>query len=236
MQHALQGHPESPRLWSRKIDGIIRNKALLTPTKHEPCIYYGRFNGNKVLLSRQVDDFAVASRSMNTAKGVIAEISKNLSVPMHDLGILRRFNGVDVQQTQDFIKIYNETFVRKILENYTWETSEDKSPKYPTPMRDDAAYMKQMDTDIGPDSKLDKNGHSLLEKECGFKYRKALGELLFCMVTCRPDISFPVIKLAKYANKPAKIHYQAVKQVFRYLRSTIDHGIYFWRRTSTRTL
>ena len=64
-----------------------------------------------------------------------------------------------------------------------------------------------------------------------FNYRQALGEVLYAMVTCRPDISYPVIKLAKYAHKPSLLHYQAVKNVFRYLRATIDHGLHFWRQT-----
>ena len=92
--------------------------------------------------------------------------------------------------------------------------------------------MKQLDTETGPDAKTDPEGYKKVEKENGFKYRKALGELLFCMVTCRPDISFAVIKTAKYANKPASIHYQAVKNIFRYLRATQDHGIYYWRKRS----
>ena len=50
------------------------------------------------------------------------------------------------------------------------------------------------------------------------------------MVTCRLDISFPIIKLAQYSTKPAKIHFQAVQEIFRYLNATIDEGIYFWRK------
>ena len=50
------------------------------------------------------------------------------------------------------------------------------------------------------------------------------------MVTYRPDISFPVIKLFKYANRPAKEHYMAMKKLFRYLRHTVDNGITFWRQ------
>ena len=50
------------------------------------------------------------------------------------------------------------------------------------------------------------------------------------MVTCRPDISFPVIKLAQYSTKPSAIHFEAVKEIYRYLNATKDEGIYFWRK------
>jgi hypothetical protein len=49
------------------------------------------------------------------------------------------------------------------------------------------------------------------------------------MVTCRPDISFPVIKLSQYSKNPARVHYEAIIQVFRYLNTTIDDGITYWR-------
>ena len=54
---------------------------------------------------------------------------------------------------------------------------------------------------------------------------------MFAMVTCRPDIAFSVIKLSKFCNAPAKEHYLAVKNLFRYLRVTIGDGIIYWLRT-----
>ena len=232
VNHALQGHPESPRLWSKLIDGIIRNHVGLKPTTHEPCLYTGEIDGIKVYLLRQVDDFAVAAADIKIANKVIQKISQKLSVPMHNLGILTRFNGVDIHQGQDFIKLSNETYIKKILSNYKWLEREHKADKYPMPMKDDTAYMARLDTEKGPNPADDKKGFIALEESMGFKYRKALGELLFCMVTCRPDISFPVIKLAKYANAPAEIHYLAIKHIIKYLRSTIDHGLHYWRTTT----
>ena len=229
VRHALQGHPESPRLWAKTIDKIIQDKVHLKPTTHEPCLYHGHVNNEKVYLLRQVDDFAVAAHSQETAKQVIDIISQNLSVPMHNLGILSRFNGVDVTQAQSYIKISNKTYISKVLESYEW-TADTKSPTHMTPMRDDAAYLRRLDTELGPDYLKDKEEHDKLEKSMGFRYRKLLGELLFCMVTCRPDISFAVIKLAKFANFPSTIHYLALKTVLKYLRETIDDGIYFWRK------
>ena len=41
---AMQGHPESPRLWEKHADAILRELGL-TPTIHEPCLYSGIING-----------------------------------------------------------------------------------------------------------------------------------------------------------------------------------------------
>ena len=49
------------------------------------------------------------------------------------------------------------------------------------------------------------------EKHYGFSYRQAIGELIYAMVTCRPDISFPLIKLSQYSANPSAEHFKAVK-------------------------
>ena len=56
------------------------------------------------------------------------------------------------------------------------------------------------------------------------------------MVTCRPDISFQVIKLAQYSTKPARIHFEAVKHLYKYLAATKSEGLYYWRKTHRHDL
>ena len=41
-------------------------------------------------------------------------------------------------------------------------------------------------------------------------------------------MSYPLIKLSQYSTKPAQIHYEAVKQVFKYIAATETDGIFFW--------
>jgi len=90
-------------------------------------------------------------------------------------------------------------------------------------MRSDAAYMTILET-LTPDE-----NQAELEKQMGFKYRPCIGELIFCMVTCRPDIAYAVIKLSQYSIQPGKAHYQAVKAVYTYLGSTITWGLQYNR-------
>lgn len=54
VQNAIQGHPESPRLWEKLIDGILCKLGLM-PTTHEPCLYSGILNNNYTLFLRKVD-------------------------------------------------------------------------------------------------------------------------------------------------------------------------------------
>ena len=68
-----------------------------------------------------------------------------------------------------------------------------------------------------------------LSASMGIKYRNVLGELIFALVTCRPDLSYPMVKCAQATTAPHEIHYHALKHLLKYLYSTKDNGIYYWR-------
>ena len=68
-----------------------------------------------------------------------------------------------------------------------------------------------------------------LQHEMGIHYRQVIGELLYAMVTCQPDISYPVVKLSQYSIAPAKVHYEAAKQLLLYLKATKSDDIYYCR-------
>ena len=93
----MQGHPESPRLWEKHADKILQ-KIGLTPTHHEPCLYSGVINGERVLFMRQVDDFAIAVPSQQTANILFDLIDDALTSPLKCMGIVDLFNGIDVTQ------------------------------------------------------------------------------------------------------------------------------------------
>jgi hypothetical protein len=58
VQHILQGHPESGRLWEERINQILSLLELaFQSTTHDKTIYRGTFEDETVLLLRQVDDF-----------------------------------------------------------------------------------------------------------------------------------------------------------------------------------
>ena len=139
---ALQGHPESPRLWAITIDQIIKKEVELFPTTHEPCLYSGYVDGHKVLFLRQVDDFAVACEHVETVNKVIDLISAKLSAPMYKLGIIHRYNGIDVRQTPDYIKIHNATYLKKTLKNHEWLQDNKKLHINPIPMKEGTHYQQ----------------------------------------------------------------------------------------------
>jgi hypothetical protein len=229
VNHALQGHPEAPRLWEKHIVKILADLGFKSTT-HERCIYQKTIDGEKVLFLRQVDDFAVACKDPAISKEVIRQVGERLTVPLHDLGILNKFNGVDILQSRDYIKLSCESFLSKVITQHGWE--ETITQHNPVPMRCDTAYQAQLESAEQPETESERKQ---LHNEF-FNFRQCIGEAIYAMTVARPDIAYAVIKLSQYSANPAKIHYQALRQLFKYLALTTTKGIYFWRKITVPSL
>jgi hypothetical protein len=105
VQAAMQGHPESPRLWEKHIDKILRVKLRFKPTIHEPCLYCGVFDGQRVIFKRQVDDFVIGAKTESIANKIFDILDSSLRMPMRRQGLIVMYNGLDIQQSRYFIKI-----------------------------------------------------------------------------------------------------------------------------------
>ena len=65
-----------------------------------------------------------------------------MSIEISQLGQITRYNGVDIQQTRHYIKIYNSTDIDKILAHHDWRTKQDiPMSEFPVPMKSDADYL-----------------------------------------------------------------------------------------------
>ena len=60
------------------------------------------------------------------------------------------------------------------------------------------------------------------------QYNHIIGSLMYLMNT-RPDICFDVNTLSQYLVKPRRVHLIAAKHVMRYLKGTIEFGLYYDR-------
>ena len=64
-------------------------------------------------------------------------------------------------------------------------------------MAADNDHTRSLDTATAPAT--DSERQALESSQ--FAYRRAVGELIWAMITCRPELAFPVTKLSQYAGK-----------------------------------
>ena len=155
--HALQGHPESGKLWETHINSILLSPELgFKHTTHDRTIYSATFEGERVLLLRQVDDFALACQHESTAQKIYEIIAKRLQLeheaqpPFEYFGLLSEYNGVDVTQSRSTLTISCEKYIRRVLKAHQWETVSTKDPPAGkcTPMVADC--LPQLYKEVGP--------------------------------------------------------------------------------------
>ncbi len=91
----------------------------LIPTVHEPCLYLRTINGKQIIFKCQVDDFPIAAPGDKQVANILLDMINNeLSIPMKWQGYLDMYNGIDILQMRDYIKISCKTFINKICDKY----------------------------------------------------------------------------------------------------------------------
>ncbi|GKD84502.1 retrovirus-related pol polyprotein from transposon TNT 1-94 [Tanacetum coccineum] len=81
-----------------------------------------------------------------------------------------------------------------------------------------------VDTPMVENSKLDEDPQGkVVDPTC---YRVMIGSLMY-LTSSRPDLVFAVCMCAQYQAKPTKKHLHVVKQIFRYLKGTINMVLWY---------
>jgi hypothetical protein len=165
MLRALWGHPEAGRLWEEHINAILLGPEFaFTNTTHKTNIYQGTHNGVKILVLCKVDDFLlstpdpVIADKVYTCIGELLQQPEEKDIPFVNEGLATEFNGVDVLQTWDYIKILSASYIHHLLQTHGWDTPVDdtSAPRKPLPPE---SYIALYNT-VGP-SKGSKEANSL---------------------------------------------------------------------------
>ena len=122
---------------------------------------------------------------------------------MKDLGLMHYFLGLEVWQSSEGIFLNQGKYVVEILKRL-------KCKVMATPMYSNLKLLAD-------DS---------LELVDVTHYRQIIGSLMYLTNTI-PDICFAVNTLSQYLVQPRRVHLVATKHVMRYLKGTIDFGLYY---------
>jgi hypothetical protein len=107
------------------------------------------------------------------------------------------------------------------------------SPNRSTPLPSDDKWLKKFNLAYGdPDPKI----QATLAKQQQLSYRTGVGELIWAMMTCRPDLTYTAVKLSQSNTAPDGIHFDGLKCALKFLYNSKDDGLYFWRTTPRHEL
>ncbi|GJS20280.1 hypothetical protein Tco_0448912 [Tanacetum coccineum] len=116
------------------------------------------------------------------------------------------FLGLQISQSPRGIFLKQSKYALQIIKKYGMETSDP------------------VDTPMVKKSKLDADPQG---KEVDPTCYHGMIESLMYMTVSQPDLQFVVCMCARYQAKPTKKHLHGVKQIFRYLKGTINMGLLY---------
>ncbi len=113
-----------------------------------------------------------------------------------------------------------DEYLMSWMRNFT--STEDR----PTPLPADPTWQKKNYAATGdPDLKI----QAKLAMSMGLSYCSGVGKLIWAMTTCWPNLAFASVKLSQANACLHNHHFYGVKYCLKYLYSTCNNGIYFWR-------
>jgi hypothetical protein len=174
-----------------------------TKSKVDPNLNFKVVNDEPIILLLCVDDLFL-TREAN----LITDCKKKLVVEfeMKDLGPMHYFSGLEVWQSLEKIFLNQGKYTVEMLNRF------------------DMLECKAMNTPMETNLKLLVDTSSELVDAT--LYRHIIGSLMY-LTNTRPDICFVVSTLNQYLVEPRRIHLVPTKHVMRYLKGTLDYGLYY---------
>ncbi|CAJ2652613.1 unnamed protein product [Trifolium pratense] len=160
--------------------------------------------GKILIVSLYVDDLIYTGNDKQMMEEFKSSMKKKFA--MTDLGKMKYFLGVEVNQTQQGIFINQQKYASEILTRFGMQDCNTVC----TPIVLGCKLVK------------DENG----KPADATSYKQMIGCLMYLLET-RPDLTYSVCLAARYMDKPTEMHVIAVKRIMRYLKGTMSYGILY---------
>ncbi|CAL8169005.1 unnamed protein product [Prunus armeniaca] len=173
------------------------------PYEHTLFIKFGE-GGRILIVCLYVDDLIF----MGNDKPMFIDFKNSMMADfdMTNLGKMKYYLGIEVVQTAIGFFIGQKKYAQEVLERF---------------------HMKNCNlvgTPTEPGLKLSSDLDG--ERVDSTYFKQIVGSLMYLTAT-QPDIMYAVCLISRYMERQTELHLRATKRVFRYLKGTIDFGIFY---------
>ena len=202
---SLYGLKQSARDWNLLCRDYLIQIGFIQSLA-DPCLF--TLPDTKLMILVYVDDIICAAPTKKEVAWFGSKLSERFNTK--NLGGISKVLGIRVTRDRKNKTIYldQEQYLESVLNRFGITTEKHKAKEIPL-----ADYSQ-----LRPAERDDKRVDITL-------YQQIIGCLMYAMVHTRPDIAFALGKLSQHLKDPAEHHMTAVKNLMRYLRSTIRHRL-----------
>ncbi|GJT41130.1 retrovirus-related pol polyprotein from transposon TNT 1-94 [Tanacetum coccineum] len=207
LKKALYGLKQAPRAWYDTLSRFLLDNKF-SKGAVDPTLFTRKTGKHILLVQIYVDDIIFASTDPQACDTFSNEMSSKLQMSM--MGQMSFFLGLQVSQSPGGIFINQSKYALEILKKFGMDS------------------YGPVDTPMVDRLKLDEDPLGIPVDQT--RFRSMVSSLMYFTVS-RPDLVFAVYMCARYQASPTKKHLEALKRVFRYLRGTINWGLWYLKDT-----
>ncbi|XP_070037275.1 uncharacterized protein [Nicotiana tomentosiformis] len=202
LQKSLYGLRQASRHWYAKLSQALCSRGY-THSLNDYSLFVKKTKTSIVFIAVYVDDIILSGDDLFEISTLKSFLDAQFKII--DLGLLNYFLGIEVFYHKSGVVLHQKKFITDLLAEYHYsDVSEVVSPL-------DNSY------------KLHSGLGDLLPQPD--KYRSLVGKLNYLTHT-NPDLSFTVQHLSQFLQAPRLPHMTLALHVLRYLKGTIDHGVF----------
>ncbi|GJR12648.1 retrovirus-related pol polyprotein from transposon TNT 1-94 [Tanacetum coccineum] len=206
LKKALYGLKQAPRAWYDELSNFLVSNGF-SKGSIDPTLFITKHGEDILLVQIYVDDIIFGSTNPNLSKRFGKLMHSKFDMSM--MGELKFFLGIQIHQSPRGIFINQAKYAQEILKKHGMTSCDSIG----TPMA-----TKHLDADLSG-TPVDQT-----------KYRSMVGALMY-LTASRPDIVHATCYCARYQAKPTEKHLTAVKRIFRYLKDSINMGLWYPKDT-----
>jgi len=210
LNKTLYGIKQANREYIEEVFDFIVDDLGLQASVAAPGLFFGGTLGkpNGVLIPVYVDDIMIIG-SLKLISSIASRLYDRFKaagrVPVPDTF---QYLGMTVTRSRSkrSIAIDQIGYINRILDRFEMANCRKRSTPLEVGHKPHAIQADEQPFDTG-------------------MYQKAVGSILYAALGTRPDITYAISVLGRYAAQPSTLHWEAIKHLLRYLRGTCEYKL-----------
>ncbi|GKB49740.1 retrovirus-related pol polyprotein from transposon TNT 1-94 [Tanacetum coccineum] len=203
LRKALYGLKQAPKVWYDKLSTFLMSKRFTKGTI-DPTLFTIRYGEHILVVHIYIDDIIFGSTNLKFSKRFEKLMHSRFEMSL--MGEIKFFLALQIDQSPRGIFINQAKYALEILKKHRMEKCDS------------------IGTIMATKPKLDADLSRLTVDQT--KYRSMIGSLMY-LTSSRPDSVQAICYCARYQARPTEKHLKEVKRIFRYLKGTINMGLWY---------
>ena len=205
----LYGAKQAPACFKKVLTEFLLAEGF-TPVNDAQTVFVKHVGNSILICACFVDDVLHCTNDLGLYQSFRKRFKTRFDLKSDDSVDLYLGNRIVVDSSKHTVSVSQKHYILSCLDKFGLNTCNEVD----TPMTDRLSTTDQP---------------SVVDSASQELYRAMVGSLLYISSWTRVDIAFAVSELSRFVSNPGKVHIEAAKRVFRYLKRTMNLALEYSR-------